>query len=333
MIPDALRRRLRGNDAIWQLIEASTSSAPHACIISGPEGSGKQTAARLLAQALVCTADGDRPCGVCTACRKVEKDIHPDFVTLHRDTKTGYSVDGVRAARQALYILPNEGRHKITVFAEGDDLSPAAQNAMLKMLEEPPAYAVILILCRNPASLLETVRSRCMEIRTEPLPDTALRSLLAERCPDATADALAEAVRSANGSVGAALSFLAGPPETERVAVACCQALVATDEAALYAAYFSAERFTRDDLEAVFGMVATIIGDALAQRTGQAPPALPQFADISGRLRAAFSPARLALLHRQARRAYDNSALYLSPGNLLAATVAEMFAAVTARIK
>lgn len=334
MIPTALRRRLRGNDAFWQFLESAMDSPPHACIISGPAGTGKTTAAHLLAQALVCTSDGaERPCGVCAACRKAEKDIHPDIITLHRDNKTGYSVEAVRAARQALYVMPNEGRHKVYLFAEGDDLSPAAQNAMLKMLEEPPDYAAIFIRCENPASLLETVRSRCAEVRMEPLPAGTLRELLAQRAPEASPEELDEAVRSANGSLGEAIAFLAGAPETERVALACCSALAAADEAALYTSYFSAERFSREDLETVFGMVAGIIGDALAQRTGGLPPAFPQFAEASGRLRASFSPARLARLYRQARKAYDNAALYLTPGNLLAATTAELFAVVTARIR
>ena len=80
-------------------------------------------------------------------------------------------------------------------------------------------------------------------------------------------------------------------------------------------------------------MVVGMIGDALALRSGAAAPMLPQFAEISQRLRAAFSPERLKRIYDQARRAYENTALYLTPGNLLAATVAELFGAVTARLK
>lgn len=334
MIPPSLRRRLRGNAAVWQLVEAAAGGVPlHACIISGASGTGKKTAARLLAQALVCTTAGEtRPCGVCAACRKAEKDIHPDIITLYRDNKTGYSVDAVRAARQALYIMPNEAARKVYIFADGDFLLPAAQNAMLKMLEEPPAYALIILLCEDPASLLETVRSRCTEVRTERLPDSELRALLAERV-DASPEEIDAAIRSAAGSAGAATAFLAGVPETERIAADCCAALAAADEAALYTAYFAAERLSRDELEAVFGMVAAVVGDALALRSGAQTPALPQFSEVAQRLRAAFSPERLKRIYDQARKAYDHTALYLTPGNLLAATVAELFGAVTARLK
>ncbi|MBR5520142.1 MAG: hypothetical protein IKU55_05440, partial [Clostridia bacterium] len=89
MIAERVRAKLRGNAAVWQLVEAAAADASlHACVISGAEGTGKKTAAKLLSQALVCTSAQERPCGVCAACRKVEKDIHPDVVTVWKDKKT-----------------------------------------------------------------------------------------------------------------------------------------------------------------------------------------------------------------------------------------------------
>ncbi len=332
MISPHVAARLRGNAAVHQLLEAVAGGMElHACIISGAEGTGKKTSAKLLAQTLVCES-ANRPCGVCSACKKVEKDIHPDVITVCKDNKTGYSVDYVREIRQALYVRPNEAARKIYVFADGDFLSPSAQNAMLKLLEEPPAYASVFLLCCDPASLLETVRSRCTEVRTEPLPPETVAELLAAR-GETDAAALQAAVASSNGSLGAAIAFLAGTPETESVAAAICDALTATDEAALYNAYFAAERLSRDELEAVYGFVVGILGDALSARFGSPHPAYPQFAAVTARLKAAFSPERLLRLYECARHRYDDTALYLTPGNLLAATVAQMFGVLTVRLK
>ncbi|MBQ4048759.1 MAG: DNA polymerase III subunit [Clostridia bacterium] len=333
MIAERIRAKLRGNPAVWQLVEAAAAgSSLHACVISGAAGTGKKTAAKILAQALVCTSAHERPCGVCTACKKVEKDIHPDVLTVRKDNKTGYSVDYVREIRQSLYVRPNEATRKIYIFADGDFLSPSAQNAMLKLLEEPPAYGAVFLVCNDPASLLETVRSRCTEVRTEPLPADVLTELLTAR-GNTDPEAVRLAVASANGSLGAAIEFLAGTPETEKIAVSICDALAATDEAALYNAYFAAERLSRDEIEDIYAFVAGILGDALSARFGAPAPAYPQFAAVSARLKAAFSPERLLAVYERARQCYDDTALYLTPGNLLAATVAQLFEAVTARLK
>ena len=333
MIPQRIRDRLLGCTAVWRLIEsAAEGNELHACIISGPAGTGKRTAAHLLAETLVCQADaGRRPCGECLACRKAEKDIHPDIITLHKDKQTGYSGEMVRNARQDIYVMPNEAARKVYIFEEGDALLPAAQNALLKVLEEPPAYAALLILCEDPNALLETVRSRCTEVRTEPLPPELVKKLVAARV-EATDGEIDAAVRSANGSVGAALAAIGGASELEKIAADCCLALAATDEAALYGAFFAAEKLARDELESVFAMVVSIIGDAMVTRFGADTPRLPQFAEVSAKLRAVFSPMRLQKIYNAARQGYENTSLYLTPGNLLAAATAILFNAATGAV-
>ena len=116
----------------------------HAYILSGPAGSGRHTLARLLCGAMLCTASsGERPCGRCAPCRKVSSGVHPD-VTVISGPGEGkpITVDQVRALRSDAYIRPNEGERKIYLLEQADRMNQSAQNAMLKLLEEGPAYAV-----------------------------------------------------------------------------------------------------------------------------------------------------------------------------------------------
>ena len=121
-----------------------------------------------IAMAVVCSArDAKRPCGNCTDCDKASRHIHPDIITVSRlDNKHIISVDQIRALKQDVYILPNEAKQKVYVVNDADSMNINAQNAFLQILEEPPAHAVFILCTENPAALLPTVSSRCIELRS-----------------------------------------------------------------------------------------------------------------------------------------------------------------------
>lgn len=141
----------------------------HAYILAGPSGSGRHTLARQLAAAALCVGTGEKPCGQCGPCLKVQKEIHPDVSVLSGPEKgKPITVDQIRALRADAYIRPNEGERKVYLLEGADQMNPSAQNAMLKLLEEGPAYAVFLLIVNNPGGLLQTVRSRCEELALMP---------------------------------------------------------------------------------------------------------------------------------------------------------------------
>lgn len=140
----------------------------HGYLICGPEGSGRHTLANLLAAAAVCRGE-DRPCCTCSDCRKVLAGLHPDVITVDDPEKKTVSVDLVRQARADMYVLPNEAERKVYIFPRAQDMRTEAQNALLKVLEEPPAYGMFLLLADMPEKLLPTIRSRCVELRLEAL--------------------------------------------------------------------------------------------------------------------------------------------------------------------
>ncbi len=139
----------------------------HAAVFAAPSPEESLRLARRYAQGILCERGSGQPCGRCAACRKAEADIHPDLITVRRleDDKgrprREITVDQIRAVNRDAWVLPNEAARKVYLIAEADKMNPAAQNAALKLLEEPPNGAVFLLCVTNPELLLPTVRSRC----------------------------------------------------------------------------------------------------------------------------------------------------------------------------
>ena len=168
---------LLGNDRLKQNLAESLSKGriSHFYLISGPEGSGKHTLARLLAAAVLCR-EHRKPCLHCTPCRKVMEGNHPDFITVEDPEHKNVAVKIVRQFREDVFIRPNESDYKIYLFPQ--ELGIEGQNALLKILEEPPKHGVFILLTDNPDKLLPTVRSRCTELKMLPLSEDILRKIL-----------------------------------------------------------------------------------------------------------------------------------------------------------
>ena len=148
----------------------TTEKYSHAYIIAGTAERAEEKA-KDLAAALLCEGSGARPCGVCRHCRKVREGVHPDLITLSRREdgkgKTGKEiyVEQIRELAATAAVLPNEAERKVYLIYDAGSMNLAAQNAMLKLLEEPPSFDVFLLLTDSADRLLETVRSRCVTLR------------------------------------------------------------------------------------------------------------------------------------------------------------------------
>ncbi len=146
------------------------SRLSHAYIVTAASPEEALGAARRIAAAAVCQRKHDVPCGECRACRKALSDIHPDVTRVSRltddkgHTKRGIGVDQIRAVIADAYVLPNEAERKVYIVSEADTMNVPAQNAALKLLEEPPKGVIFLLCTTNARKLLPTVRSRCAEI-------------------------------------------------------------------------------------------------------------------------------------------------------------------------
>lgn len=160
---------LIGNEKIKSILssEFSENKPMHAYIISGERGSGKHTLARLIAASFVCTGNDSLPCGKCPLCRKIIGDISVDVLYINNGDKATIGVDAIRQIKQSLYITPNDSDKKFYIIENAHLMTPQAQNALLLSLEEPPPYAVFLLLCEDTSLLLETIRSRAPALRME----------------------------------------------------------------------------------------------------------------------------------------------------------------------
>lgn len=143
--------------------------------IASPSGEEALRYALQLAAGAVCTGNGPRPCGSCAACRKAAAGSHPDIRVIGRpvdskgNPKREIAVDQIRELVTDAYILPNEAERRVFIIQDADTMNVNAQNAALKLLEEPPNDALFLLCVTNPAKLLPTIRSRCAlrSLRTE----------------------------------------------------------------------------------------------------------------------------------------------------------------------
>jgi DNA polymerase III subunit delta' len=145
---------------------------PPSLIFSGPAGSGMRDMATALAQALNCLSpadDGDArdACGVCTACRRIARGVHPDVVAVVPDDKGRVNVEHIRDVIEAVGFRPFEGRRRVVIIDEADTMLAPAQSALLKVLEEPPPSSIFVLVTTRPDMLLPTVHSRCPRLRFE----------------------------------------------------------------------------------------------------------------------------------------------------------------------
>jgi DNA polymerase-3 subunit delta' len=186
---------------------ARRNRLPHAYLFAGPDGIGKFAVARALATYLACDAADDDACGTCSGCLGANREAHPDLVVVRRqDGAAEIKIDQVRELQRRLRLHPVRARHKVAIFDEAHRLNLAAQNALLKTLEEPPGATLLILVASNVGSLLPTVLSRCQRVNFFPLPDDAVERLLVER-HEVAPDQARDLASFAGGSVGEALIF------------------------------------------------------------------------------------------------------------------------------
>ena len=221
---DPIARRIRE--------AASRGTLSHALLFSGSGDLG--AAAQYAAAAMECQS-GQKPCGTCSACRKVFSGIHPDVITVRDEAHKNLSVDTIRQIRSDAYIRPNEGNRKVYIFPDCTILTEQDQNVLLKIVEEGPPYAAFLFCAENASVVLQTLRSRCVELKLHP----------------------AET----------------GEKESSEAGVELCRLLAAGKKgsAAELMVRLEKKRLDRDGLAAMLDQARTILAAALLAQYGKAP--------------------------------------------------------------
>lgn len=194
----------------------STGKVSHAYIINGEKASGKEFIARVFAMALQCEKEGVEPCQECHSCRQALSDNHPDIIRVTHEKPNTISVDDIRTqVNNDVAIKPYSSPRKVYIINEAEKMTVQAQNALLKTLEEPPEYTVILLLTTNVNSLLPTILSRCVILNMKPVADELVKKFLMHEMevPDYKAEVC---VAFARGNIGKAKA-LASSEDFENV--------------------------------------------------------------------------------------------------------------------
>lgn len=163
----------------------------HAYILNGERGSGKKMLANLFAMTLLCETGDNEPCGKCHSCKQAESGNHPDIIRVTHEKPNSISVEDIRTqVNNTVDIKPYQGPYKVYIIPQADMMTPQAQNAILKTIEEPPSYAVFLLLTENAETLLPTINSRCVMLKLRNIKDTLIKKYLMENLeiPDYKAD-------------------------------------------------------------------------------------------------------------------------------------------------
>ena len=181
-----------------------TGKVSHSYILTGEHGSGKKLVAGAFAMALQCRTEGADACGTCESCKRALGKHHPDIITVTHEKPGTITIDEIR--EQVIYdvdIKPYYGPYKVYIIPDAELMTVQAQNALLKTIEEPPEYAVILLLTINIDSLLQTIRSRCVRLDLKVVEDSLVKKYLMENLhvPDYQAEVDASI---AQGSIGRA---------------------------------------------------------------------------------------------------------------------------------
>ncbi|HET7035640.1 MAG TPA: DNA polymerase III subunit [Thermomicrobiaceae bacterium] len=309
---------------------AASGQVGHAYLISGPEGIGRHTLAVTFTQALLCTA-ARKPCGVCSACSRVARGLHPDMLTLSLETQaaekkaqaapsrdgveggsgrnalnTRVSIESVRELRAALALRPLEAPWRVALLEDVDRFSLPAFDALLKTLEEPPPFVVLLLIATEVETVPQTIRSRCRPVPLEPLPRGEVAAQLTARgVAPARAASLAALTR---GRLGQALALADDPKAlAERdEAINKTLAMIEDPLQAIARARTLADIFRRGKREQVAAELDTLLGlwrDILLASSGCAEQIVN--ADVAARVEALAARWSLPDIQRALHATYE----------------------------
>ena len=200
------------NEAVKEkLYETCRGKLSHAYMICGPDGIGKRTLAREMAKAILCADRGNAPCGICRACKSYSAGAHPDALHLAPGGAAGdIKIGEIRRLKEECAVTPISGDRRVIIIDRAEKMNINAQNAFLKLLEEPEKGNVFVMTCSNVERILPTVRSRCIMISVPPVSDDEIEQAVAKYENASSKVTAKQAAVYSGGIIGKALDLMAG---------------------------------------------------------------------------------------------------------------------------
>ena len=263
--------KLIGKKEAFDSVKSAFKSkrAPHAILISGEKGVGKKVFANAVCKMILC--DGEvAPCENCLNCQKVDKGIHPDIFKISPEGKSQtIGVKEIEVVKHNIFVKPNDADYKIFLIHNAERMNVNSQNAMLKMIEEPPADTFFVFTCENIQSLLPTVRSRVTAYRLSSADVGEVKKELVLRFGSDNLDKINRAAAISNGNIGLAVSLCEDDEiaeiydDAEKIALAVCS----KDRAELCFAFGKYEK-KKEEAVKLIGILKNIFRDVCANLSG-----------------------------------------------------------------
>lgn len=259
-----------GHEKIIQHFQKAikTGQVSHAYILEGEAGSGKKMLAKAFAQALECEEEQGDGCGICHSCMMAESGNHPDIIWVTHEKPNTISVADIRSQVNGdIGIKPYSGRYKIYIIDQAEKMNEQAQNALLKTIEEPPAYAMILLLTSYTGVFLQTILSRCITLSLKPIDENRIRDYLLSHTELAHSEAEFCAGYSM-GNLGKAIE-LATSETRNQMKKDCIHLLTSIPEMEIYEVIGSIKELTKykEDIMEVLDMMMVWFHDILIVKT------------------------------------------------------------------
>ena len=277
-----------GNERVKEYLSCAfeKKSFPHALLIAGERGIGKKTLADIIARALICDSD-DVPCDVCNSCKKALHGFHPDIIKLGFEDSS-VKVSEMRELKRDALIRPNDAERKVYIINNAASMTHEAQDAFLKILEEPPAFTFFILLCSNYSDLLPTIVSRTAHITLCPLSDEDMSYIIKKKLPNLSRSEAEKLIESSGGIC----SFLSYDEDSDsaKFASLISEALLSHDELKIFKSLYSLDRQDRNTLFSVLDELTLILRDSIIILSSADSRLLSSpSSDISTRLAGEFS--------------------------------------------
>jgi DNA polymerase III delta' subunit len=293
VLPAFMDYQALGGGYALLLNELRMRRVSHAYLLSGPRGVGKATFSRVLAASLFCEAD-NKPCGHCDECVKVFSGNEPDITEVLSPDGKPISIDRIREAIALISHHAQGTGPRVVLIEPADKLTPAAQNCLLKSLEDPPSNVLFLLLAHESGAMLSTISSRCMNVKLSPWPDELLNRALLSRGYEPRR--IHEALASAGGVIGQAINALNNVSDQSELLSLIDRALNVKRDADVVA-LSTALKDDRDGAEHALTALEQALHRALMIRTGLLSPQAEQSLPVRDWGENSSSTELTALIH------------------------------------
>lgn len=321
-------KKIYGNEKLISTLDSINRRGknPHSVIFYGEKGCGKKLIADYCSRMIMCESpDNGKPCGVCSACVNISKGFHPDVMRVERTGKTeGYSVKTARSVINDAYVKPNNSSgKKVYIFADCQNMDVRTQNAMLKIIEEPPDYAYFIFTCTSKTVFLPTIISRCVSFAVCPCSEEETRSALRE-C-NYENSAIDAAVSCFHGNIGMCERYITDEKLRRQVDLtkSLADSIIRGDEYRLNVDFFSLGR-ERNDINSVLSMLDLLVRDAAVLENDSSARTIGCFREGAVSLSRNITAWQAARLHRQIENAWNAIEANAAPPLVLAALCAEI---------